>query len=206
MTLRRERHLLKGPERRELTMTTVRIIGPGRAGLSFAAALTAVGVEVRGPLGRGDDVSPAAAGVGVLLLDSSRPEIAGVALAVKARSVDRRGSLLGGSRPRRARRPMSRVAALHPLVTLPDPVVGAARLGLRLLLRPGRGPGRRRPRRAALGGRSLQIPPDGEGRIPRRRLRCVQPPGGAPRPSTAHGRICRPSPRSLPAARPGGPR
>ncbi len=38
MTLRHERHLLKGPERRELTMTTVRIIGPGRAGRSFALA------------------------------------------------------------------------------------------------------------------------------------------------------------------------
>ena len=128
MTLRRERHLLKGPERRELTMTTVRIIGPGRAGLSFAAALTAVGVEVRGPLGRGDDVSPAAAGVGVLLLTVPDQEIAGVALAVRpVRStvVAHCSGALGLD----VLAPHERVAALHPLVTLPDPAVGAARLG-----------------------------------------------------------------------------
>ncbi len=38
-------------------MTTVRIIGPGRAGRSFAFALAAVGVEVIGILGRDDDAS-----------------------------------------------------------------------------------------------------------------------------------------------------
>jgi predicted short-subunit dehydrogenase-like oxidoreductase (DUF2520 family) len=158
MTLRRERHLLKGPERRELTMTTVRIIGPGRAGLSFAAALTAVGVEVRGPLGRGDDVSPAAAGVGVLLLTVPDQEIAGVALAVRpVRStvVAHCSGALGLD----VLAPHERVAALHPLVTLPDPAVGAARLGSGCYFALA-GDRAVADLVAALGGRSLQIPPD----------------------------------------------
>ncbi len=44
-------------------MRTVRIIGPGRAGCSLAAALTAVGWDVVGVLGRDDEVVDAARGV-----------------------------------------------------------------------------------------------------------------------------------------------
>jgi predicted short-subunit dehydrogenase-like oxidoreductase (DUF2520 family) len=128
MTLRHERHLVTGPERKELTMTTVRIIGPGRAGRSFASAFAAAGVEVRDILGRADDVSSAAAGVDVLLLTVPDQAIAGVASAVRpvpCTVVAHCSGALGLE----VLAPHERVAALHPLVTLPDPAIGAARLG-----------------------------------------------------------------------------
>ncbi|MFZ2059174.1 MAG: DUF2520 domain-containing protein [Acidimicrobiales bacterium] len=127
MTLRHDRHLVTGPERRELTMTTVRIIGPGRAGRSFACALAAVGAEVRDLLGRGDDLSSAAVGVDVLLLTVPDQSLIGVASAVgpvPSTVVAHCSGALGLE----VLAPHERVAALHPLVTLPDPVIGAARL------------------------------------------------------------------------------
>ncbi len=139
-------------------MTTVRIIGPGRAGRSFAAALTAVGVEVRGPLGRDDDVSSAAAGVGVLLLAVPDQQIAIVAAAVRpVRStvVAHCSGALGLD----VLAPHERVATLHPLVTLPDPAVGAARLGSGCYFALA-GDRAVTDLVAALGGHSLQIAPD----------------------------------------------
>src|SRR5215207_9960016 len=49
-------------------MTSVRIIGPGRAGTSLALALTNVGWDVAPMLGRHDDVTEAATGVQLLVL------------------------------------------------------------------------------------------------------------------------------------------
>ena len=46
----------------------VRIVGPGRAGLSFSRAFTKVGWEVLEHLGRNDDLSNAAEGVDIVLL------------------------------------------------------------------------------------------------------------------------------------------
>ncbi|MGD0440125.1 MAG: Rossmann-like and DUF2520 domain-containing protein [Acidimicrobiales bacterium] len=137
-------------------MTTVRIIGPGRAGRSFASALATAGVQVEGPLGRADDPSSAAYGADVLLITVPDREIAGVASAVRpVRStvVAHCSGALGLD----VLAPHERVAALHPLVTLPDPAVGAERLcsgcyfavagdqAVADLVR-------------ALGGQSLQIP------------------------------------------------
>ena len=78
--------------------------------------------------------------------------------------------------------PHERVAALHPLVTLPDPAVGAARLGSGGYFALAGDPAVT-DLVAALGGRGLQIPPEAEGGVPRCRLLSSQPPGRAPRPS-----------------------
>src|SRR3954465_11799454 len=59
-----------GLERQELAMsaTSLRVIGPGRAGLSLSHALSAAGWRVEAPLGRDDDVRAAAHGVDLLVI------------------------------------------------------------------------------------------------------------------------------------------
>jgi len=108
-------------------MTTVRIIGPGRTGLSFARAFGVIGIDVAGVLGREDDVSEAAMGVDVLLLTVPDRSVAGVAAAVTpvaSTAVVHCSGALGLD----VLAPHERVASLHPLATLPDPVIGAVRL------------------------------------------------------------------------------
>ena len=105
----------------------LRIIGPGRAGRSLATALGRVGWEVHPLLGRDDDVSGALVGTDLLVIATPDAAIAGVAAAVapddRAAVAHLAGSLgldvLGAHR---------RPAGLHPLVALPSPEVGAARL------------------------------------------------------------------------------
>lgn len=102
-----------------------RVIGAGRAGGSLATALRAAGWRVDGPLGR--DFGPdAAVGTNVLVLAVPDAAVASVATAVDpgdAVVVHLAGSLgldvLGRHR---------RVAAVHPLVSLPDETIGAERL------------------------------------------------------------------------------
>jgi predicted short-subunit dehydrogenase-like oxidoreductase (DUF2520 family) len=108
-------------------MVHVRIIGPGRAGQSFAVALAAAGWAVDAPLGRADDVTGAAAGCDLLLLAVPDAAVAPLAASVRpepATVVAHVAGSLGlgplGDHPRRA--------VLHPLVALPDPVIGAERL------------------------------------------------------------------------------
>jgi len=108
-------------------MTTVRIIGPGRAGKSFARAFEAVGVKVRGVLGHDDDVAPAALGVDVVLLAVPDRAVASVASAVEPVRLTVVAHC-SGSLGLEVLAPHERVASLHPLVTLPDPVIGAVRL------------------------------------------------------------------------------
>ncbi|HLN06118.1 MAG TPA: DUF2520 domain-containing protein [Acidimicrobiales bacterium] len=108
-------------------MTTVRIIGPGRAGLSLARAFTAVGIEVREVLGRDDDLRSAASGVDMLFLtvpDRAVASAASVVRPVPSTVVAHCSGALGLE----VLAPHERVASLHPLVTLPDPVIGAVRL------------------------------------------------------------------------------
>ena len=57
-------------------MPTVRIIGAGRAGTSFARALGAAGWNVAGVLRRGDELAGAAAGVDLLVLATPDAAIA----------------------------------------------------------------------------------------------------------------------------------
>ena len=108
-------------------MRSVRFIGPGRAGLSLAAALSATGFEGVDLLGRHDDQAHAASGVDVLII--STPDDAVAAVAAGVRPDDRcvvihlAASLGLDVLGRHARR-----ASLHPLVPLPNPVIGEARL------------------------------------------------------------------------------
>ncbi len=111
-------------------MVAIRIVGAGRAGRSFERALGEVGApafEVRGLLHHEEDIRHAAKGVDALILAVPDRAVADVAASIDAEAttvvLHCSGSLgLGvlGSHVRRA--------SLHPLVTLPDPVIGALRL------------------------------------------------------------------------------
>jgi predicted short-subunit dehydrogenase-like oxidoreductase (DUF2520 family) len=108
-------------------MHTIRIIGPGRAGMSLASALSARGWAFAGFLGRRDDPSAAAQGVDVLVLatpDDAVAEVAGAVDPVPTTTVVH----LSGSLGLEALAPHPRRAGLHPLVPLPNGAVGAARL------------------------------------------------------------------------------
>jgi predicted short-subunit dehydrogenase-like oxidoreductase (DUF2520 family) len=108
-------------------MATIRIIGPGRAGSSFARALRAVGHEVPAPLRREEQLAAAAHGVDVLILAVPDDEIATVAAAVEP---DARCCVvhLTGSLGVEVLAPHPRRGAMHPLVPLPNAEVGEARL------------------------------------------------------------------------------
>ncbi len=108
-------------------MDSIRIIGPGRAGTSLAAALSGRGWECAGFLGRLDDVTDAAQGVDVLVVATPDDVIAEVAASV-APSPTATVVHLSGSLGLEALAPHPRRAALHPLVPLPNGDVGAARL------------------------------------------------------------------------------
>jgi predicted short-subunit dehydrogenase-like oxidoreductase (DUF2520 family) len=106
---------------------SIRIIGPGRAGTSLAAALAAQGWDVIGFLGRHDDLTYAADGVDILVIATPDDVIAPTAAAVTPRP----GTTvlhLSGSLGLDALAPHPRRAALHPLVPLPNAAVGATRL------------------------------------------------------------------------------
>ncbi|CAN5610764.1 hypothetical protein BH20ACT2_BH20ACT2_16610 [soil metagenome] len=108
-------------------LSTLRVIGPGRAGCSLAGTLGTVGWRTVGLLGRGDDLAGAAHGVDVLVVASPDAAIAEVAAAVEpdpgAVVVHLAGSLGLDVLARHPRR-----ASLHPLVALPDAALGAERL------------------------------------------------------------------------------
>jgi predicted short-subunit dehydrogenase-like oxidoreductase (DUF2520 family) len=105
----------------------VRIVGPGRAGTSLALALTNAGWEVGPMLGRGDDLTCAAHGVDLLVLATPDDRIRAV-----ARSIEPDGATvvahLAGARGLEVLAPHPRRAAVHPLVALPTPELGARRL------------------------------------------------------------------------------
>ncbi|HLN16027.1 MAG TPA: DUF2520 domain-containing protein [Acidimicrobiales bacterium] len=108
-------------------MRTVRFIGPGRAGCSLADALSQSGWQVLGLLGRRDDQSKAAEGVDALVIATPDDAVADVAAAVRpvpGTVVVHLSGSLGLDVLSTHRRP----AALHPLVPLPNPELGARRL------------------------------------------------------------------------------
>jgi predicted short-subunit dehydrogenase-like oxidoreductase (DUF2520 family) len=108
-------------------MHSIRIIGPGRAGTSLAAALSARGWEFAGFLGRHDELARAAADVDLLVIATPDDAVAEVAAAVLP-SPTTTVAHLSGSLGLDALAPHPRRAALHPLVPLPNAVVGATRL------------------------------------------------------------------------------
>jgi predicted short-subunit dehydrogenase-like oxidoreductase (DUF2520 family) len=108
-------------------MHTVRIIGPGRAGGSLAAALAASGWTIGGFVGHGDDVARAAQGVDVVVIATPDDAVAEVARAIEPVS----GAVvlhLSGSLGLGVLAPHVRRAALHPLVPLPNAEIGRTRL------------------------------------------------------------------------------
>jgi predicted short-subunit dehydrogenase-like oxidoreductase (DUF2520 family) len=105
----------------------VRIVGPGRAGTSLALALTNAGWDVAPMLGRRDLVSGAAHGVDLLVLATPDDAIREVARAVEPDETTVVAHL-AGARGLEVLTPHRRRAAVHPLISLPTPELGARRL------------------------------------------------------------------------------
>src|SRR5580692_1690973 len=108
-------------------MHSIRIIGPGRAGTSLAAALSARGWAFAGFLGRHDGLARAAEGVDLLVIATPDDAVTEVAAAVVP-SPGTTVAHLSGSLGLDALAPHPLRAAVHPLVPLPNGEVGAARL------------------------------------------------------------------------------
>jgi len=108
-------------------MRRVRIIGPGRAGSSLAAALGRCGWFVGPLLGRHDDVSSAAEGVDLLVVATPDRVVAEVAASVGT-DTDTVVAHLSGALGLEALAPHVRRAACHPLVSLADADRGADQL------------------------------------------------------------------------------
>lgn len=105
----------------------LRVIGDGRAGRSFALALAQAGWRVGGVLGRGDDVAGAADGVDLVLIATPDAAIADVAASITPRP----GTVVAhvsGSWGLEVLESHVRRAAVHPLVSMPTPEIGAERL------------------------------------------------------------------------------
>ena len=109
-------------------MHSIRIIGPGRAGTSLAAALSARGWAFAGFLGRHDELARAAEGVDLLVIATPDDAVTEVAAAVVP-SPGTTVAHLSGSLGLDALAPHPLRATVHPLVPLPNGEVGAARLG-----------------------------------------------------------------------------
>jgi predicted short-subunit dehydrogenase-like oxidoreductase (DUF2520 family) len=107
-------------------VTAVRIVGHGRAGGAFAAALDSVGWEILAPVGRDDDPAQAGGGADVVLICTPDAAIASVAAAI--RPADAAIVHVAGSLGLDVLAPHSRRGAVHPLMSLPDAEVGAERL------------------------------------------------------------------------------
>lgn len=105
---------------------SVRIVGAGRAGGSFAGALAAAGWRVDGPLGRDDDTARAAQDVDLVLLCVPDAAIGEVASSIEPGSAV--VAHCAGSLGLAVLAPHERRAAVHPLVSLPSPSIGTTRL------------------------------------------------------------------------------
>jgi len=89
--------------------------------------LAGAGWRVEAPLGRGADLSHAAAGVDLLVIATPDAAVVEVAAAVEP-AADTVVAHLAGSLGLDVLAGHSRRASIHPLVALPDPDIGAARL------------------------------------------------------------------------------
>ena len=118
---------MEGRNAERVVVATFRVIGPGRAGCSIAAALEAAGHRSDGFLQRGQSVRDAARGVDVLVIatpDDTLSEVASQVAPVATTAVLH----LSGSLGLGVLRAHPRRGSLHPLVPLPSPEVGARRL------------------------------------------------------------------------------
>ncbi|MEM8926272.1 MAG: hypothetical protein AAGD35_22430, partial [Actinomycetota bacterium] len=107
-------------------MIDYNLVGPGRAGRSLAAALDGRGWRLVQTFGRLDDHRRAASNVEVVILAVPDDAIAEVASSV----APGRAALLhlSGAKGLDVLRPHERRGSAHPLMSLPDPAIGAARL------------------------------------------------------------------------------
>jgi predicted short-subunit dehydrogenase-like oxidoreductase (DUF2520 family) len=118
-------------------------------------ALAARGWAVVGMFGRTDDLTEAAAGVDVLVVATPDDAVAEVAAAVRP-DPSTVVLHLSGSLGLDALAPHPRRAALHPLVPLPTPKIGAARLGAGVTFAVAGDPVAR-AMAEALGGRAVEV-------------------------------------------------
>lgn len=105
----------------------VRIVGPGRAGKSFAAALASVGWDVLDPVGSSDSPADAADGADLVLICTPDRAIAQVAGMI-APHPDVVVAHVSGSLGLDVLAPHTSVAAIHPLMSLSNEQLGRARL------------------------------------------------------------------------------
>ena len=105
----------------------IRIVGPGRAGLSFSNAFNQIGWDVVDLLGKEDDVSEAAQGVDLVLL--TVPDHAVGHTASHIRKNDSAViAHVAGSLTLKSIDGHKRRASCHPLLSLPNPSIGGIRL------------------------------------------------------------------------------
>jgi len=104
----------------------LRVVGPGRAGRSFMDALSCSGWDVVGTITRGADLIDAAIGVDLVLICTPDAVIGQVAEAMQPG--DAVVAHVAGSLGLDVLAPHPRRAAVHPLMSLPDPAIGAERL------------------------------------------------------------------------------
>ncbi|MEQ8843008.1 MAG: DUF2520 domain-containing protein [Acidimicrobiales bacterium] len=104
----------------------IHIVGPGRAGRSLGIALQDAGWPEPRYFGRGEDLGPAGRDADMVVIATPDDVIAEVASALP--HTDALVVHLAGSRGLGELGDRRRVGALHPLVALPDPQTGAARL------------------------------------------------------------------------------
>lgn len=103
----------------------VRIVGAGRAGRSFATALTRSGARVE-VLERNADVGDVATGADLVLLCTPDDQIEHVAAMIRPGPAA--VGHCSGSRRLDVLAPHPRRCSIHPLMSLPDAVTGARRL------------------------------------------------------------------------------
>jgi predicted short-subunit dehydrogenase-like oxidoreductase (DUF2520 family) len=111
---------VRGLDRQEDVVPSVRIVGAGRAGGSLVRALDQAGWTVAGLLGRGDDLSDAAVGVDLLVLATPDAAIAEIAASIDV-CPDTVVAHLAGSLGLEVLEPHPRRASIHPLVSIPTP-------------------------------------------------------------------------------------
>ena len=140
-----------------MTPRSFRVVGLGRAGGSFAAALTAVGWHLDGVFTRGMALDDAAVDVDMVIIATPDRAIAEVARAI--RTVDETAIVhLSGACGLDVLAPHTRRASVHALMTLPDGATGAARLPGGWFAIAGDAVGGEVV--AALGGRSFEVADD----------------------------------------------
>mgnify|MGYP006262334771 FL=1 len=105
---------------------TVKIIGPGKAGLSFASALQSIGWDVRPPLGKEDDISNIETDLDFILITTPDHEIRSVAQNLNQTKAT--VAHISGATGLSSLLPHTKRASLHPLVSMPTPEIGKQRL------------------------------------------------------------------------------